>query len=1238
MYIYFTKNLFLFPNGGKYMMKNKFKKALQAAVILSCATLFPWQAMADEVEEVEYDVYEETFKYHNKTYFKAEIVDVGQKTEDGTTRDIEDEEFEAIEGQAIAYLGDITGAPVKAYPIISLTPLDIKDANATAGSEISKNGLTQYASYFIGNGIKNNKGEAAANVTVNLAPEGTSWYTEKYPILPANGIDADYAGTIVHEMVHAMGVGCFDLAEDEDTGKIVGMDLSNPLNFTTGLYDAFGRKTTTLQKDKDCCLAIEAITKKQYERLKNKGEISDKGFYIIKDFQNFGFYGGVYFSGKNVLDVLNNENKTKTEWDSILNNKNSTAYNDLVKIAWANGTDLPAVPGIPVEGYEGEDLDLSHLELQNGLMSHQNYRNWCTLMEAELAVLQDIGFDERKDSKGNMVKIIDRSKFFGQSIYANEKTVTISSLINDKTKNDGWSSSTDRAIGLHIYGSNNKVSLTDNADITASGDYSMGVRVDGSQNDLTIASGNVIAVNGVEGNGIVVAYGKNHNLNIASGAAVTAIGDGGIGARFDFGSNELGDRVEYRGSYIRGEYGEEQGEFVNIDFTEDGALEGALVDTFNVNGTLSGEKAIYISPNALVKKINIGEDADIKGAIISEWNPEGVEYFYTRNYKGENPYKGLIPDLPKGADLNNYRTNLSFNGTRTFSDNIVGPYGINLNVISGASLTTDNPATNKFSYVNVHSLNVESNATLNVNNIVMAKDGYGRINVESGASFKLGDGANKIGAVLIAFNDEDGDGKITSGFINNIGEVDFSAGELALKPDAGFYKKETQIQILQNVTDESKEFGDVWFVNMSGEKVEDETNSKAKASAESEFIEVTNTLSMKAEQGSKGDNKFITLTTERSFDDVELDEEEEDVSEIIEEVDDNLDAAGSDAREEWKDMIGAIDFLKTDKEINNALGQLLPSAYGYGAMATMDLHRMLSDFAVGGSLAPATNVKEKGKWHNIVIPYSSETDHIKNGTGYKNDHSGMVGAMERTLDDVTMGWHAALNHQSTTGAEIGRLKGDGLYLGAQVKYAPEAWNGWSTFGIARVGIEDFEMQRNFNFNGYNNKVDSDFTAFSGSLRVGGAYEKEAKAMNFGPFAALDYTFVHHPSIEEDGAGAGRLDVKSGTYDALRTQLGYRVQTAPKHLEDRTYWQANAAIAWNHELLGDAGNVSASFRDFGGTTFGCDVDNYGRDSLSLMAGMTIKNPNRFDVTLNLGTDIYRHGGDTLYAKCALEWKF
>ena len=250
MYIYFIKSLFLFPNGGKYMMKNKFKKALQAAVILSCATLFPWQAMAAEVEEaeeVEYDVNEETFKYEKDdgkkvVYFKAEIVDVGQKTENGTTRDIEDEEFDAIQEQAIAYLGDITGAPVNAYPIISLTPLDIKDCNATAESEVyGTTGHTVYASYFIGSGVSVESDESAAEVTVNLAQEGTSWYTEKYPILPVNGIDADYAGTIVHEMVHAMGVGCFNIGEDEDDTAKKYLEFDKHLNFTSGLHDAFGR-------------------------------------------------------------------------------------------------------------------------------------------------------------------------------------------------------------------------------------------------------------------------------------------------------------------------------------------------------------------------------------------------------------------------------------------------------------------------------------------------------------------------------------------------------------------------------------------------------------------------------------------------------------------------------------------------------------------------------------------------------------------------------------------------------------------------------------------------------------------------------------------------------------------------------------------------------------------------------------------------------------------------------------
>lgn len=1187
-------------------MKNKFKRTLQAAVLLSCTTLFPWQAMAeDDLGEYIYN-----FTYDGSKYFDAIVLTPGQETEVGVTREFEAYEKKSFQEQALVYLGDITGKPKWDSPIILLAPADVKDFNASAYSPVDKvTANTEYGNYFIGSGVQDNNGEPIASITIDSAVNGYRWYADEYPILPLNGLDSDYPGTVVHEMVHAMGVGSYNIISINNADAF---PVEYNLKFTDGLYDTFDRKLTTLTATGEY-LPVESITKEEYVNLnKPSSSIRDDVFYVIK-YEDVGTNGGVYFSGTNVQSVLGAG----------------------TKIAWPDEVDVELVPGIPINCYEGDYLELSHLELQNSLMSHQMYRNWCTLMEAELALLQDIGY------------VVEREKFFGQSIYASGAT---SLNISDLANGSGafWNSNTDRAIGLHIYGSNNNVTLENGANITANGSYSMGVRVDGVGNNLAIASNINVGNEPTDkyNYGISVNYGKGHTVTINPNTSVVAQGKESVGAIFDFGSNELSDAVEYRGSYIRGAYSDGAGSFENNEVelfgnvltNSSGPLGGALVENFIVNGTLQGEKAIYISPNALVKMINVMDGATVKGDIISEWNPEGVEYFYTRDYGGENPYKGLKPNIPAGANLDNYRTNLNLAGNRTFTDNIIGPYGLIMNVNSG-NLTTANASAEDSSYINVHSVNVGDGATYTVKNILMANNGYGAINVMGNGSLALAEDTtnNSVGTILIAFNNEDGDGHITSGIINNDGAVNFQNGELALKPDGVYFEENTKVKILKKANDndngitDGEKFSGIWFVDMNGEKAQ-------VAESDNDSYKITKTLTMTAEQGSGSESNFVSIITERSFKDVELGKDEAAISQAIENVDGNINNLANERREDWKDMLSTIDFMKTDREINNALGQLLPTTYGYGAMATMDLHRMLSDFAVGGSLAPATNVKEKGKWHNIVIPYASETDHIKNGSGYKNNHTGMIGAMERTLDDVTVGWHAALNHQSTTGAESGRLKGEGIYLGAQVKYAPESWNGWSAFGIARLGVEDLEMQRKFNFNGYTGKVDSDFTAFSGNVRVGGAYEKEAKAITFGPFAAIDYAFAHHPSIDEDGTSAGKLSLDSGTYDSLRTQVGYRMQTVPKLLEDRIYWQANAAIAWNHELLDNAGRISASFRDFGGNSFGCDVDNYGRDSLSLMAGMTFKNPTKLDVTFNLGTDIYRHGGNTLYAKCALEWKF
>ncbi|MDR3049210.1 MAG: autotransporter outer membrane beta-barrel domain-containing protein [Elusimicrobiota bacterium] len=498
----------------------------------------------------------------------------------------------------------------------------------------------------------------------------SAWSFKPMELLPNNSLMDGMVPVIIHEIGHAMGIMSFEYFKSDGKLYFLEYDGTNLNRFDQNLYDSFG----------------VAASANQIVRLADSSEGGSTDFKIIRKGDpslNDGEIGGfAFFQGSNVMSVLGGAiHKT--------NNPNN-------------------IGGLPINGFEGEDSDLSHLELRNSMMSHQNYRNWNTLMEAELALLQDIGID------------LDRKNIYGRSVY--QDNISYLSIADNFYKRNpagsaylnGQYNNTPYTIGIHIYGTTNTIEMR--GEILSNGQASAGIRIDGWNNKLTIADVGNIHSDGQNSAALMVSYGKDHKI-IHKGI-LSAIGSGGIGARFDFGDNILGDMYEYRGSYMRRHANFDPNASVNpywnpFYWNMDDLLpelQGALVEKFDISGSVRGSKAaIYISPNAFVKEINIMNGAQITGDIISDWSPSFdfnqitdifhfVQYYWFAGW-----YLNGQPVMTMG-DLNDLKTKLTFghrkdaNGEKTsqidddfnlnYSGNIKAGGGYSMSIVlAGGHLT-----------------------------------------------------------------------------------------------------------------------------------------------------------------------------------------------------------------------------------------------------------------------------------------------------------------------------------------------------------------------------------------------------------------------------------------------------------------------------------------------------------------------------------------------------------------------
>ena len=498
------------------------------------------------------------------------------------------------------------------------------------------------------------------------------WWINKDTVLPDNEQASDYVAAVRHEMGHALGIDVLFYRP-----AVVQQDAYKNLKWSL-INDASDTNSWTLhlvdQNQNPAKAGMQIITSYAFQQLQSENPSLKASDYFIVDnlrtsapHANIATAGKLYFVGARLSEVL-------------------------------DGATFDGISGLPVNSWEyNKDAqgnireyfpEFSHLQTM-GMMSHYRYSNYTEFMEAELAVMQDMGY------------VFDRKKYYGYSVYKNNAVFTnVNGYTERNAAGTGYQSNVystvPLGVGLHVYGSYN--TITQAADILTRGTGAVGMRIDGEANTIGVAPGTVVHADGDQGIGTLISYGRNQTLN--QYGTISAQGSGGNGVQFDFGSSSNGALDEYRGSYIRywRNVSETTGAITeaenytfanqaNVLYPATPELDGPLVSAYNLSGALTGAgHAIYIGRNALVQEINVLPGASIDGAITSEWkhfntdgsydgvNGDGSDALKLRYNNTLYGYRAYIPDLV---------TQLNFNTDIAYSGNIMGSDNMKLNVDRG---------------------------------------------------------------------------------------------------------------------------------------------------------------------------------------------------------------------------------------------------------------------------------------------------------------------------------------------------------------------------------------------------------------------------------------------------------------------------------------------------------------------------------------------------------------------------
>jgi subtilase-type serine protease len=941
--------------------------------------------------------------------------------------------------------------------------------------------------------------------------------------LPSTYRTVDLAATVLHEVVHAMGVvGAVD-KQIIIGGLPAPKFLPGLTLWTSGLRDDNGQAA---QPGQDIWCT---------------GCANPAGGSVFDLRQDNG-----YFTGANVTEVMNG-----------------------------------AMNGVPIKilGEDGTiDFDyMGHFELKNSLMSHQAYRNYVTLMEAELAVLQDLGYN------------IDRRNLFGSSIYGSGLTIVndngyFSRNADGSSYIDNTYNSTIQGLGLHVYGSHN--TIAQRANLLSSGAGGAGIRVDGEGNSLTILPGTRVHANGANGRAVMFTYGKDHTF-VHRGDA-EALGLNGIAASFDFGTNAIDMGADYRGSYI----------YVTNNQVAPllAELDGPLVSRFDLTGRLAGQLAsIYMSPNAYVGNINIMNGASLSGDIISQYNQKDGN----GNQRLTALTLGLTPDADGRA------TSQADNAFKLrFDGNIQGINNIDLQALGG--LTELNGTHQLYRATIAQGATLAGNSNYQLNSLGTFTNNGTFVTGTNGSTQITGDYVQSTTGTLQV-------GLSADNTLHNLvvsGHASIS-GTLVIAPQRGWYANHAQFS------------SDKWIdaTSLSGSFHDIFASPASPTLGASVSALGNNNINVTLFRGANAYSRYASTTKDRQ-------------------IGVALDAISGNANNSLQSLFSALDFSAINgSQIQSAFEQLAPDTYSTTFYSGLLRERRISQLV--SSAGQGNRGESEGYNFAIPFASHYRHGSKNNTIGSTGDTYGVVFGTETGVSQSKwqFGLHGAVTGQSVKvdGEASASGKSTAFDAGAHLRFAENPYSGPHAYAQVRFGVDDNTFDRTVSVNGYNGKSTGKWTGLSASTAVTGGWRwQTGEQSSVGAIAGVDYTVLHRPNVVETGEGAP-LALERKTFNSLRSQLGGEWQSTFQTESGKALTTTVQAI-WHHELRDSTVHQRASFAGYESNQFSASNKVTGKNSISVQAGLSYQVKESMRLNAGLSSTLWKAGDAEFGGSVSFNWRF